>query len=470
MDAASALGRTSFLQQRWFVIGLVLVFVGISASYGLKILDTEHENRSAFLRWRSQVQEQGHGVDIWQKFVYPNPPIMVLILEPFFALPPVLGSMAWFYAKVLMALAAIFLVFRLVESPERPWPEWAKVIVVALSMRPIMGDLTHGNVNLLILLLCVGSLSCFRNRRDWSAGLLLGLAIACKVTPALFVPYFLWKRSWKVLAGTGVGLVLFFWLLPGLFFGFHENAGYLYSWYKNMIVPFTVDGVVTTQHENQSLPGLVHRLLTDSASFSNFEGTQLVSEEHHNLVAWDPAVARIIVKMLMVLFAALVVWLCRNPGDQRQRWELTAEYGLILVGMLLFSERTWKHHCVTLLVPFAALMYYLATGRPRPLVRRWLIALLLAAVLLQASASTGLNKELIRAGKLAQVYGVYAWANLAVVAALAVVLRRQQVASRQPPPASRPAPSYFATTWTTSCTEDIYPKPRPLLAKMHSSR
>src|SRR5205823_14206012 len=27
-------------------------------------------------------------------------------------------------------------------------------------------------------------------------------------------------------------------------------------------------------------------------------------------------------------------------------WPLAAEFSLIVLGMLLFSERTWKHHCV----------------------------------------------------------------------------------------------------------------------------
>ena len=34
--------------------------------------------------------------------------------------------------------------------------------------------------------------------------------------------------------------------------------------------------------------------------------------------------------------------------------------------MLLFSERTWKHHCVTLMLPFAVLSYgAFAAGFPR---------------------------------------------------------------------------------------------------------
>ena len=54
----------------------------------------------------------------------------------------------------------------------------------------------------------------------------------------------------------------------------------------------------------------------------------------------------------------------------------------VVLGMLLFSERTWKHHCVTLMLPFAVLAYYLATCPPRPLLRGYLAASLVAVAVL----------------------------------------------------------------------------------------
>jgi hypothetical protein len=435
MDAATTVPRATVLQQRWFVLGLVLFFVACSVKYGEKVLDSERDNRSAFLRWRDQIQELDQGVDLWDKFNYPNPPIMVLLLKPLTDLPPLVGSLAWYYLKVAMALAAIWLVFRFTETPGKPWPVWAQAAAVLLSLRPIEGDLSHGNINLFILLLCALGLYCYRCRRDLAAGGCLALAIACKVTPALFVPYLAWKRSWKALAGCAVGLVLFFWVVPGLFLGFENNQRYLSSWYRGMIVPFAMEGVVTTEHQNQSLPGLLHRLLTDSPSFSTFEGERYVPEESHNLVAWNPALVGGLVKLCMLAFAGCVVWVCRNPDGDRARWQLAAEFALVFLGMLLFSERTWKHHCVTMLAPFAVLCYYLAACQPGPRMKKFLIAVLAAVALLMTSTSTGWTRSMAWAGKLAEVYGAYVWANLALTAALVVVLRRQRVAARQVQPA-----------------------------------
>jgi hypothetical protein len=435
-------------RQRWFVVGLLVFFVGVSVQYSLKVSHadrhTDRDNRSAFLRWREQILELDQGVDIWAKYNYPNPPIMALLLEPFVLLPPLTGSLLWFYAKVGMTVAAVFWAFRLIETPkggepcgtplgEPPatsqdgrFPAWGKALAVVLTLRPIMGDLTHGNVNLFILLLVVGVLYAYRRGRDLLAGTSLALGIACKVTPALFIPYFAWKRNWRVLAGCGVGLVLFLWLVPGLVLGMGKNAEYLGAWVKGMILPFVAGGEVWTEYENQSLPGVVFRLTTDSPSFTAYIDDVKTPLEYHNLLSLPKATAGWLVKGCMASFALLVVWVCRTPRALRKGWQPAAEFSLVVLGMLLFSERTWKHHCVTLLLPFGVIAYYLSACRPGRALRNYLIATVVLVVLLMTATGSIPVGPLERAGRLAQVYGAYLWAHLLLVAALVVLLRRDR--------------------------------------------
>ena len=122
--------------------------------------------------------------------------------------------------------------------------------------------------------------------------------------------------------------------------------------------------------------------------------------------------------MLTLLFAAVVVWSCRTGTRERGDWRLAAEYSLIVLGMLLFSERTWKHHCVTLVLPFAVLVYGLAVLRLTGRARRGLIGTLALATLLIASTSAGLfGHDADGLAKLAQVYGAYVWAHLLLAGA-----------------------------------------------------
>ena len=187
---------------------LVAFFVALSFQYGDKASQGGGE-RTAIGRWRNQILDLWHGKDSYLLHNYPNPPIMALILTPVEELPPLAGGLVWFALKAGLTLLTLAWVFRLVEAPGRPFPTWAKVLAVLLSLRPIAGDLSHGNVNLFILFLVVGFLYALHKGRDFLGGLVLALAMACKVTPALFVPYLVWKRAPRALAALrGGGAVL----------------------------------------------------------------------------------------------------------------------------------------------------------------------------------------------------------------------------------------------------------------------
>jgi hypothetical protein len=404
--------------QRWFLVGLAMLLVVVSIQYTHKARD----GRSAISRWQPQLLGLDNDEDLSQRYNYPNPPIMAVLLYPLAKLPPLVGALVWFYLKVGMAALAIVWAFRLVETPERPFPPWAKALTVVLSLRPIMGDLQHGNVNLFILFLVVGFLTLWRLGRDLLAGGTLALAVACKVTPALFVPYLVWKRAWRALAGCAVGLLLFLWpgVVPALAIGGEENQRELASWYRLMVRSFVVEGQVTSEHNNQSLPGLAYRMLTHSPSFSGYDEHQVYYPKgYHNLAELPRAHVQMLLKGCMGLFALGVVVACRTPTPPRHGWRLGAEIAVVLLGMLLFSERTWKHHAVTLLLPFAVLCYRLTLPAPRWL-RGGLAGSLTVSALLMATTSTGLLADEL--AKLAQVYGAYVSAYLVLLAALVVAL------------------------------------------------
>ena len=298
-----------------------------------------------------------------------------------------------------------------------------------LSIRPIVGDLQHGNINLFILFLVVAALFALSRKRDFLAGLLLALAIACKLTPALFIPYLLWKRAWRCLAGCIVGVMLFLvpGLVPGTLLGFEANQQQLTSWYREMVRPYVVENKVQAKYSNQSLVGLVFRLTTQTPSFAEYDFVQerYVPLAYANVVSLDPRQAKWIVLGCEGLFAALVLWRCRAPLESRRGWRLSAEFAVVLLGMLLFSERTWKHHCVTLVLPFAVLCYYLAVEAPCH-VRIGLMAMLGLVTGLLSTTSTELLDEFARQ---AQVYGAYALAFLVVLTALLLIMSRRSAAA-----------------------------------------
>ena len=116
----------------------------------------------------------------------------------------------------------------------------------------------------MILFLIVAMLYAWRKGYDVLAGLLLALAITYKVTPALFFPYFVYKRSWRTVGATLLGMGLFLLIVPSLVIGPQFNGECLAMWWHRMLSPFLVKGATSPQEINQSMVGVLTRLLTDA--------------------------------------------------------------------------------------------------------------------------------------------------------------------------------------------------------------
>ena len=431
LTARGSPGGSPFRYRAAFLVALAVLVVGMSVKYAAKVSkpgETGAQTRSAFLRWRGIIHDLFGGANVYEgKYEYPNPPVMALVLKPFADLPPTVGAMTWFYAKVVMAVLAAVWLFRLVGN----LPDLAKAAAILLALPPLLGDLSHNNVNIFILFLLAACLEAYRRGWDITAGLVLGLAIACKVTPLMFLAYFGWKRSWKVLLGCAAGLALSLAVVPGAVYGWDRNGDLLESWYKLMVRPSLVENRVTSEHPNQSVPGVAYRLLTHSPSFIEYdktpEGDFPRAAGFHNVADIGTANARHVVQGVMLLFGVAILLLCRSK--ERQGVRFAAECSLIVLGMLLFSERTWKHHAVTLLLPFAVLALLAFAPDVGRRARAAFAGVLVAVGLLTAIPSVLSG----HAADLAMVYGSYTAAFAVLTAAVCSVLAS---GGRQPPGSS----------------------------------
>ena len=394
-------------------IAALITIIGAGMIYA----DKAAEDRSAFIRWRHQVLEMMAGANIYDEYFFPNPPIMPLTLYPLMALPPVAGALAWFSIKAVLAGAAVLLCLRMVRLGDRPVPSWVQAMVVVLSLRPIMSDLHHGNNNILILFLVTATLAAWRKGFDVLAGLILAYAIAFKVTPGLFLLYFAYKRSWRTVGATVVGMGLFLLIVPSLFLGPEFNWECLSSWWNRILSPY-IDGDNASQQEiNQSMVGVLNRLLCEPKGGEGRYATRL----HVNFVAWDPKTVVQGIKILSVGMLGLLAGLCRTRADRRDDPRLFGEFALIVLAMLFLSERSWKHHFVTLLLPYTYLAYRVGVGGLPKATRCILGGVLVASALMIATTSTELGGLFAKhqGHKIAQAYGMFLWSGVILFIATA---------------------------------------------------
>ena len=117
---------------------------------------------------------------------------------------------------VLLAVSTVIVLTRLdvwSASAVLPGPAWLRrcwlaIVIVApasLMVEPIAANFRFGQINVVLMTLVIAD--CVPRRTPWPRGLLLGLGIALKLTPAVFLLYFLLKRDYRA-ALTAVGSFL----------------------------------------------------------------------------------------------------------------------------------------------------------------------------------------------------------------------------------------------------------------------
>jgi hypothetical protein len=304
-----------------------------------------------------------------------------------------------------------------------------------------------------VLGLVVLHLWLFRRGEDILAGISLAVAICLKMTPALFLLYWLYQRNWKLAATTMIAGFTFVALVPLIALGPTHYSTLMSSWWTNLIGPALLKGRWFPMHINQSLSGVMSRyFLTgpDGDIFYNPDDYAVYGEHPDRgwitLLPLSPQIVKMLLRSLQVAVVAAIAWAIgwrRLPRDDGRRM---LHYGMITLGMMLLNQRTWMHHATVVLVVVIAIWQAIAFGRMRRARRRWALALMFpAGALLWLSASdlyTALARLLGRdtdVGKLwadyVDAYGPTFWYFM-ILLIISILLSRS-VRNTQPPYANR---------------------------------
>jgi hypothetical protein len=277
----------------------------------------------------------------------------------------------------------------------------------------------------------------------------LALAVCLKMTPALFLLYWLFQRNWRVLGGAVAALAIFVGVVPLLAVGPQRCLELTGTWYDNLIVPGLFRSAFYPGHENQSLPAVLSRYLLGGQNGDIFwraddipDYSRQVEHGWINFAALTPGAVKIITRLcqtaVVALAAAAVGWR-RLPRDDGRRG---LHYALVVIGMLLLNQRTWDHHAAILLVAAVPLWYGICMGRMSRRARAWALGLMGAGGALfwlsRMESLKMIGRLLGRTGDqvkafadVAEAYGplcLYLLLLLAAAAILLVALRRSQPA------------------------------------------
>jgi alpha-1,2-mannosyltransferase len=129
---------------------------------------------------------------------YVYPPITAVILAPLNALTWDGAIIATLVASLLALIVVVYLTFlRVFPGAGRRGALLAAAALtpVALSLEPVWDTLWYGQIN--IVLAAMVLIDCFATSKRWPRGVLIGVAAAIKLTPAVFLLYFLLRKDFR---------------------------------------------------------------------------------------------------------------------------------------------------------------------------------------------------------------------------------------------------------------------------------
>jgi hypothetical protein len=148
---------------------------------------------------------------------YKLPPFSAVWATPLLGLPDETAGIVWVALGALVWASAWWVALRLLNVP-LAWA-WTGIALALFSMAvPWFGAILLGNNNHLVLGLVVGLTLAHVRGHARTAGLLLGLAIATKLWPALILMPLLRERSWPSIRWS-IGTAAMATLLPILWLG-----------------------------------------------------------------------------------------------------------------------------------------------------------------------------------------------------------------------------------------------------------
>jgi alpha-1,2-mannosyltransferase len=258
------------------------------------------------------------GVDL--PFTYP--PLAAIAFSPFAWLPLAVASAAiTLTTLVLLIVSTVIVLTRLnvwERSPVLSEPAWSRrwwlaIAVVApalIYLEPIRSNIEFGQINVVLMTLVIAD--CVPRRTPWPRGLLLGLAIALKLTPAVFLVYFALRRDSRAV------------LTAAASFAAATVAGFVLAWrdsfeYWTATIRNTNRIGTATWNTNQNIAGALARL-------------GLTAEKYFLL--WT---------LVCLAVLAVTVWAARRvlrAGEPVLALMCIAMFGLVV------SPVSWSHHWV----------------------------------------------------------------------------------------------------------------------------
>lgn len=269
---------------------------------------------------------------------YRYAPVVALLFVPFALFSMQTAAFLFYLLKISALYYTVKLILRSIGNENSPF---AKVCSIAFIIAGgfLIEEFRSGNIHFLTFFLIVLALYLLEKGRTTLPAFLLGLSIAIKITPALFLLYFAVKRKFKLCFQILSSVILLF-LAPALFIGFKANTVLIQQWANSAMEQKDAP-------MNHSLKGVLFKYLNENdIDGDKYKRVNLANFSRQNVnIAWYA--------LSLCLLAALTILTIKPSAGPEIRW---LEYCLVITAILLLSPHSTRLYFCTLFLPFCVLV------------------------------------------------------------------------------------------------------------------
>ncbi|NIM57520.1 MAG: DUF2029 domain-containing protein [Candidatus Aminicenantes bacterium] len=263
---------------------------------------------------------------------YKYSPASALVFSVFTLIPYDVAKFIWYLSELVFLFLSLVISYDILPSKQKK-----KGLVLILSFLVLVKffgrEIELGQVNIFIFFLLIMMIKASLRKNDLKGGLFFGFSLIFKPYGLVFLPYFILKKRFKLIA-SGLGTVLVGLILPVIFYGLSGNIAVLKAWQKTL---------------SQSTPGLIDHY--DNASIFAFF-LKIVPDESREL-----AIIFVICSGLLIAFSFL--WMMILGKKENIDKPEVLEYSFLFVLIPLFSPLAWYYNYLYSILTVVFLINYI---------------------------------------------------------------------------------------------------------------
>ncbi|MGB8952481.1 MAG: glycosyltransferase family 87 protein [Candidatus Aminicenantales bacterium] len=272
-------------------------------------------------------------------------PLAAMFFSLFTIVPYEVAKVIWYYLELVLLFGSFFLCTRILPAKEKSiW--FCSGIGLMILAKYAGREIELGQVNIFLIFLLSLMVAAIVMGKNIRAGWLWSFSLFFKPYALVFLPYFLLKRRFKLIA-SGAAMIFIGLFLPTLFFNFQGNLSVLQEWMSTLF---------------QSTPGLIK--VYDNASLYAF------------FLKVFPSLGirfiEILIALVFLFLALLLIWMMRTGRTAALSRPEILETSYLLVLIPLFSPLGWYYNYLYSLLAVVFLLNYFK--RFPPVLRYILVA------------------------------------------------------------------------------------------------